>query len=409
MTEPTDVRLPPELLPADGRFGSGPSKVRVEAARGPRRQPAPATSAPATGRPASAPSCGRVRAGLADLFSLPDGYEVLLGNGGSTAFWDAAAFGLVERRAEHLVFGEFSSKFAAVTRAAPFLDDPIVIESDPNTHPELVVDPSVDAYAYPHNETSTGVMMDVRRPAGADGLVVVDAHVGRGRPARRPRAVRRLLLRAAEVLRRRRRDLARAVLTRGRRTHRAPRRDRPVGAAVAQPADRARELPARPDLQHARAREPVPARRHHRVDARPTAGSSSRRRAATGSAEIVYGWAEASEWADAVRGQAVGAQPRERDHRLRRRGRRQRDRRGAPRQRHRRHRVVPQARAQPAPHRDVSRRSSPTISPCSPAPSTTSITALALMRLATIRTGDGTHAVRVDGDTLVELDAPRRG
>ncbi len=122
---------------------------------------------------------GSIRAGLADLFSLPDGYEVLLGNGGSTAFWDAAAFGLIDHRAEHLVFGEFSSKFAAVTSAAPFLDDPVVVRSEPGTHPELVTDSSVDAYAYPHNETSTGVMTSVQRP-GADGLVLVDATSGAG-------------------------------------------------------------------------------------------------------------------------------------------------------------------------------------------------------------------------------------
>jgi phosphoserine aminotransferase len=179
VTEPTDIRLPAELQPADGRFGSGPSKVRVEAlaALG-------ATGVSYLGtshRQAGVRSVvGRVRAGLAGLFALPDGYEVLLGNGGSTAFWDAAAFGLIERRAEHLVFGEFSAKFASVTRAAPFLDDPLVLESDPNTHPELVVDPSIDAYAYPHNETSTGVMTDVQRPAGADGLMLVDATSGAG-------------------------------------------------------------------------------------------------------------------------------------------------------------------------------------------------------------------------------------
>ena len=138
--DPTTVTLPPELLPGDGRFGSGPSKVRAEAAARPRRRRRHATSAPATASRRCASVVGRIRAGLADLFALPDGYEVLLGNGGSTAFWDAAAFGLVERRAEHLVFGEFSSKFAAVTAAAPFLDDPVVLESEPGTHPELVAD-----------------------------------------------------------------------------------------------------------------------------------------------------------------------------------------------------------------------------------------------------------------------------
>jgi phosphoserine aminotransferase len=118
----------------------------------------------------------RVREGLAALYHLPDGYEVLLGNGGTTTFWDAAAFGLIEQRSEHLAFGEFSTKFAAVTRAAPHLDDPVVIESEPGTHPEPVVDPSVDAYALTHNETSTGVTMEIRRPPGAgDALVLVDA------------------------------------------------------------------------------------------------------------------------------------------------------------------------------------------------------------------------------------------
>jgi phosphoserine aminotransferase len=179
VTAPTEIRLPAELLPGDGRFGSGPSKVRIEAL-----EALAATGGGYLGtshRQAGVRSVvGRVRAGLADLFSLPDGYEVLLGNGGSTAFWDAAAFGLVERRAEHLVFGEFSAKFASVTRAAPFLDDPRVIESEPGTHPELVVDPSVDAYAYPHNETSTGVMTDVRRPLRAEGLMLVDATSGAG-------------------------------------------------------------------------------------------------------------------------------------------------------------------------------------------------------------------------------------
>jgi phosphoserine aminotransferase len=176
--DPTTVTLPPELVPGDGRFGSGPSKVRQETVR--------ALADTGTGylgtshrRPGVKSVVGRIRAGLADLFSLPDGYEVLIGNGGSTAFWDAAAFGLVERRAEHLVFGEFSSKFANVTTAAPFLDDPVVVRSEYGTHPELVADATVDAYAYPHNETSTGVMTEVHRP-GDDGLVLVDATSGAG-------------------------------------------------------------------------------------------------------------------------------------------------------------------------------------------------------------------------------------
>jgi phosphoserine aminotransferase len=172
--DPATIVLPPELRPSDGRFGSGPSKVRPEAVA---RLAEVADDYLGTShrRPGVRDVVHRARAGLARLFSLPDGYEVLLGNGGTTSFWDAASFGLVERRSEHLAFGEFSSKFAAVTRAAPHLEDPLVIESETGTHPDAVVDPSVDAYALTHNETSTGVMTEVARPEGADGIVLVDA------------------------------------------------------------------------------------------------------------------------------------------------------------------------------------------------------------------------------------------
>ena len=178
MTTPVpNIDLPADLRPSDGRFGSGPSKVRPEPVA------ALAAAAPTylgtSHRQAGVRSVvHRLREGLTQLFSLPEGYEVTLGNGGTTAFWDAAAFGLVERRAQHLSFGEFSSKFAAVTAAAPFLDAPEVIESPPGTHPEVEPNPDVDVYAFPHNETSTGVAMEVRRPAGADGLVLVDATSG---------------------------------------------------------------------------------------------------------------------------------------------------------------------------------------------------------------------------------------
>ena len=175
-TSTPDIRIPPDLLPGDGRFCSGPSKVRPEAV---------AALAAASGdylgtshRQAGVQfMVSRLRNGLAELFALPDGYEVLLGNGGTTAFWDAATFGLVDRRAQHLTFGEFSSKFATATKKAPFLDDPVVISSEPGTHPDPVADPDVDVYAYTHNETSTGVVMPLVRPAGAtDGqLVLVDA------------------------------------------------------------------------------------------------------------------------------------------------------------------------------------------------------------------------------------------
>ena len=172
-----EIQLPPELRPADGRFGSGPSKVRQEAVTA-LAAVAPTYLGTSHRQPTVKNVVRRLRGGLTQLFDLPSGYEVVLGNGGTTAFWDAAAFGLVERRAQHLRFGEFSSKFAAVTAAAPFLDAPQIIESPPGTHPELERNPDVDVYAFPHNETSTGVAMEVRRPSGADGLVLVDATSG---------------------------------------------------------------------------------------------------------------------------------------------------------------------------------------------------------------------------------------
>lgn len=180
-TSPAQIVLPSDLRPGDGRFGSGPSKVRNEPVR------ALATAAPrylgtSHRRDGVKSVVGRVRAGMADLFSLPDGYEVLLGNGGSTLFWDAAAFGLIERRSQHLSFGEFSSKFAKAVSAAPHLDAPDVIESEPGTHPVPRATPGIDVYALTHNETSTGVQLEVARPHGADpgALVLVDATSGAG-------------------------------------------------------------------------------------------------------------------------------------------------------------------------------------------------------------------------------------
>ncbi len=169
-----EITLPDDLRPSDGRFGSGPSKVRTEAVQA-LVEAAPDYLGTSHRRETVRAVVRRVRRGLAELFSLPDGYEVLLGNGGPTAFWDAAAFGLIERRSQHLSFGEFSSKFAAVTRAAPHLDAPDVIESPPGTHPEPRGDNGIDTYALTHNETSTGVCTEVRRPDGAAGIVIVDA------------------------------------------------------------------------------------------------------------------------------------------------------------------------------------------------------------------------------------------
>jgi phosphoserine aminotransferase len=177
----SDIVIPADLLPRDGRFGSGPSKVRPEALAA---LAASGTSYLGTSHRQQTVKdvVRRVRAGLSDLFGLPDGYEVVLGNGGTTAFWDIAVLNLVRVRSQHLVFGEFSSKFAGAVTAAPFLSDPSVLRSDPGTHPQAQAESGVDVYALTHNETSTGVAMPLRRVAGADddALVLVDATSGAG-------------------------------------------------------------------------------------------------------------------------------------------------------------------------------------------------------------------------------------
>jgi phosphoserine aminotransferase len=176
--EPTSVAIPADLLPSDGRFGAGPSKVRPEAVDALAK--VSRTYLGTSHRQAGVRSVvGRLRGGLRQLFSLPDGYEVVLGNGGTTVFWDAATFGLIDAKSQHLSFGEFSSKFAAAAKAAPHLDEPEVIESATGTHPLAVARPDIDVYALTHNETSTGVMTQIRRP-DAGGLVAVDATSGAG-------------------------------------------------------------------------------------------------------------------------------------------------------------------------------------------------------------------------------------
>jgi phosphoserine aminotransferase len=179
MTTSTSVQIPADLKPADGRFGCGPSKVRPAALAalaeradliGTSHRQAPVRDL-----------VGRVRDGLAELLGLPDDYEVALGNGGTTAFWDAAAAWLVRARSLHLTYGEFSQKFAKVTAGAPFLEDPILVEAEAGDAPEPTADPAADAIAWAHNETSTGVMVEVRRPEGADdALVLIDATSGAG-------------------------------------------------------------------------------------------------------------------------------------------------------------------------------------------------------------------------------------
>ena len=178
---PVDIRIPAHLLPSDGRFGCGPSKVRPEAVVA---LAATGTSYLGTShrQPGVKSVVGRLRAGLRQLFGLPDGYQVALGNGGSTVFWDLATFCLIEHRSQHLSFGEFSSKFAAAAAAAPHLADPDVLASPPGTHPDARSTLGIDLYALTHNETSTGVMMDIRRPERTDhgALVAVDATSGAG-------------------------------------------------------------------------------------------------------------------------------------------------------------------------------------------------------------------------------------
>jgi phosphoserine aminotransferase len=176
----TPLQIPAALRPADGRFGCGPSKVRPEqlahlAAEGAALMGTSHRQAPVKGL------VGRVRAGLRELFSLPDEYEVALGNGGTTAFWDAAAAGLVRERALHLAFGEFSQKFATVTKNAPFLSDPVVVAAEPGDAPDVpdAAAQDVDVVAWAHNETSTGVMVPVKRPQ-TDALVLIDATSGAG-------------------------------------------------------------------------------------------------------------------------------------------------------------------------------------------------------------------------------------
>jgi phosphoserine aminotransferase len=175
------ISIPDQLKPADGRFGAGPSQVRVEALQA---LAATGTSLLGTShRQAPVKNLvGRVREGISTLFDLPDGYEVVLGNGGATAFWDIATFGLIRERSQHLSFGEFSSKFAKAAKTAPFLGDPTVITSETGTRPEPKAEAGVDVYAWAQNETSTGVMAPVRRVAGADedALLLVDATSGAG-------------------------------------------------------------------------------------------------------------------------------------------------------------------------------------------------------------------------------------
>ena len=169
------TRIPDAIKPKDGRFGCGPSKIR-DAALDNLSEKGRSILGTSHRQKAVKNVVGEIRSGLTKLFALPDGYEVVLGNGGSTAFWDIATFGLISERSQHLTFGEFSAKFASAAKAAPFLKDPSVISSEPGSHPLPKPESGIDVYALTHNETSTGVAMPIKRPEGiGEGLVLVDA------------------------------------------------------------------------------------------------------------------------------------------------------------------------------------------------------------------------------------------
>ena len=185
---PEDITIPASLLPADGRFGSGPSKVRKEQVDA-LSQVWQSYLGTSHRQKTVKSQVGRLRSGLAQLFGLPDGYEVVLGNGGSTCFWDVASFGLIEDRAQFLSFGEFGAKFASGVKKAPHLGDPTILVADPGSAPAFAAEAGIDAYCSPHNETSTGVALTPARVAGADAdaLVVIDATSGAGGLAVDPR------------------------------------------------------------------------------------------------------------------------------------------------------------------------------------------------------------------------------
>ncbi|MFM1819091.1 MAG: hypothetical protein RIS61_689 [Actinomycetota bacterium] len=181
MTEIADIKIPQELLPKDGRFGAGPSKVRTEQIEA-LSKVSKSYLGTSHRQKTVKTEVARLRSGLAELFSLPEGYEVILGNGGSTAFWEIATFGLIRDKAQFLTFGEFGSKFASSAKAAPFLGEQSVIKSEPGDAPVFASEKGIDAYCTPHNETSTGVAVKPYRPAGADddALVIIDATSGAG-------------------------------------------------------------------------------------------------------------------------------------------------------------------------------------------------------------------------------------
>ena len=350
----TDTRIPDELKPADGRFGCGPSKVRPEAlAALAERSGVMGTS---HRQRAVKDVVGGVREGLRDLFGLPDSYEVALGNGGTTAFWDAAAAGLVRERSLHLAYGEFTAKFAKAAAAAPFLSDPILVEAEAGDAPEPRGDAGADAIAWAHNETSTGVMVDVVRPADAgDALVLVDATSGAGGlpldPAQAdayyfapqkafgsdggiwlallsPAAIERIAELDGDAGRWQPASLSLQTALENSRKDQTY--NTPAVATLLLLADQLDWMLASGGLDWCVAR-------------------------CRASSEHLYGWAEANERRDPVRPRSGQALARGRHDRLPRGRRRRGLGRDAARERHRRHRAVPEAGTQPAADRDVPR------------------------------------------------------
>ena len=269
----TDLQIPADLKPADGRFGCGPSKVRPEQLAALAGPGAAFMGTSHRQKPVKS-LVGRVQTGLTELFSLPADYQVVLGNGGSTAFWDAAAFGLVRQRALHLTYGEFSAKFADSTRGAPFLADPVVISAEPGSAPTPQTDPSCDVLAWAHNETSTGVAVPVQRPAEAtDGqLVVIDATSGAGGLPLDPRQVDAYYFAPQKGFAVRRRAVDRADQPGRAGADRRAGRRRPLDPAVPVAGHRGGQLREGPDLQHPGGRDAVPDGRADRLDARASAG-----------------------------------------------------------------------------------------------------------------------------------------
>lgn len=178
---PVSSAIPRHLLPCDGRFGAGPSKVRPDQLDVLSELGSSVIGTSHRQEPVRA-LVREVRTLLSEFFTAPDGYEIVLGNGGSTLFWDVATFSLIRERSAHGVCGEFSSKFAAAVTAAPFLAEPAITRSAPGQIELLAATPGADSYAYAQNETSTGAMQPVRRVPGADSdaLMLVDATSGAG-------------------------------------------------------------------------------------------------------------------------------------------------------------------------------------------------------------------------------------